>query len=81
MGTTFTFGVYPYEEHEERAEGNEGNHGGTQEKTLNRHEYDHISARSSRHKVTRDPKSTRDDTKVAVLLCEEVLMVFFEWRS
>ena len=32
MGTTFTFGEYPYEEHEERAEEHEGNHEGKQEK-------------------------------------------------
>ena len=56
------------EEHEE-------NHGGKQEKHST-DTNDHTSARSSRHKVTRDPKSTKDDTKVAVLLREEVLMVF-----
>ena len=53
---------------------------GETRETLNRHEYDHTSARSSRHKVTRDPKSTKDDTKVAVLLREEVLIVFSGWR-
>ena len=58
----------------------QGKSRGKTRETPNRHEYDHTSARSSRHKVTRDPKSTRDDTRVTVLLREEVLIVFSGWR-
>ena len=53
---------------------------GKTRETLNRHEYDHTRARSSRNKVTRDPKSTRDKTRVTVLLREDVLIVFSGWR-
>ena len=80
-GRSFMFGVDPMGEHEERVEEHDGNHEGETRETLNRHEFDHTSARSSRHKVTRDPKSTRDNTKEAVLLREEVLIAFSGWRS
>ena len=56
------FGEDPYEEHKERMEGNEGNHRGTQEKTLNQHEYDHTCARSKKHKEIHGPNPTKDDT-------------------
>ena len=80
MGRSFTFGEDPYGEHEERTEELEGKHGGKQEKystdtKLITQVLDHRW-----HKVTRDPKSTRDDTRVTVLLCEEVLIVFYGWR-
>ena len=81
MGPIFHVWSGSYGEHAERAEEHEGNHKGKTRETLNRHEIDHTSARSSRHKVTRDPKSTRDDTRVTILLREEVLIVFFGWRS
>ena len=57
-----TFGEDPYKEHKERTEGNEGNHGGTQEKTLNQHEYDHTCARSKKHKEIHSPNPIKDDT-------------------
>ena len=81
MGPIFHVWRGSYDEHEEHAEEHEGKSQGETRETLNQHEYDHTCARSSRHKVTQDPKSTRDDTKVAVLLCEEVLIVFSGWRS
>ena len=80
MGPIFHVWRGSYGEHEECAEEHEGKHEGKTRETLNRHEFDHTSARSSRHKVTRDPKSTRDDTRVTVLLREEVLFVFSGWR-
>ena len=80
MGPIFHVWIGSYGEHEECAEEHEGNHEGKTRETLNRHEIDHTSARSSRHKVTRDPKSTRDDTRVTVLLHEEVLIIFSRWR-
>ena len=80
MGPIFHVWSGSYGEHEERAEEHEGNHEGKTRETLNRHEIDHTSARSPRDKVTREPQSTRDDTRVAVLLREEVLIVFSGWR-
>ena len=76
MGSIFHVWRGSYGEHEEHAE----EHEGKTKETLNRHKFDHTSARSSRHKVTQEPKSTRDDTRVTVLLREEVLIVFSGWR-
>ena len=47
MRQSFMFGEDPYEEHEERAEEHEGNHEGKTREILNRHGFDHTSARSS----------------------------------
>ena len=68
----------PSGEHKEHAEEHEGNHEGKQEK----HSTDTnlITQVLIIEAQTRDPKSTKDDTKVAVLLREEVLIVFSGWR-
>ena len=53
-----------------------GKHGENERESLNQQGIDHTSARSSKHNITQDPKPTKDDTRVTVLLREEVLIVF-----
>ena len=62
------------DEHEEHEEGNEGKHRGNTRKRLNQQEIVTHVLDPRVHKRTHDPRTTKDDTKVASLLREEVLM-------
>ena len=70
------FGEDPMGKHEERAEEHEGNHGDKRENHSTDKESITRGLDHQKHKVARDPKSTKEDTRVTVLLREEVLIVF-----
>ena len=66
--------------HEERAEEHKGNQGEKREKHSTDKESITQGLDHQKHKVARDPKSTKEDTRVTVLLREVVLIVFPGWR-
>ena len=77
---SFTFGEDPTGKHKERVEEHEGNHGDEREKHSTDKESITQGLDHRKHKVSRDPKSTKEDTRVTFLLREEVLIVFSWWR-
>ena len=70
----------PTGKHEECAEEHKGNHGEKREKHSTDKESITQGLDHRKHEVTHDPKSTKEDTRVTVLLREEVLIVFSGWR-
>ena len=58
-----------------------GNHKGEHKRNTQTNKNDHTSARSMNTKDSNGTQSTKDDTRVAGLLHEEVLMSFSKRRS
>ena len=80
MVTIFHVWSGSYGESQRTRGSTKGKHGENERESLNRQVIDHTRARSPNTKVAQDSKSTKEDTRVTVLLREEVLIVFSGWR-